>query len=167
MQEIWKDVIGYEGLYQVSDCGNVRSICGRYGDEVILKQGIGSTGYRIVTLCGKGKQKTANVHRLVAKAFLPNPNGYPCINHKDENKTNNSVSNLEWCSYQYNNAYGKRILKMNQKRWKYVQCVETGVIYSSASYAQKLTGIIQTSISSCCRGKLKTAGGFHWKYFEK
>lgn len=164
MNTNWMPIKGYESLYEVSDRGEVRSLCGRYGKNKILKQSVGSKGYLLVTLCDRGKQKTVNVHRLVATAFIPNPNSFPCVNHKDEDKTNNSVSNLEWCSYYRNNVYGHRLSKSSAKRSIPVRCVETGEIYPSAYAAQRETGIRQSGICNCCHGKLKTTGGFHWEF---
>lgn len=160
----WKPVQGYENLYEVSEFGDIRSLCGRYGKNRLLKQGVGSKGYFLVTLCDKGKQKTVNVHRLVATAFIPNPESLPCVNHKDENKKNNHVSNLEWCSYYQNNIYGQRLTKSALKCSKPVRCVETGIIYPSSCQAMRDTGIRQSGITSCCLGKRKTAGKLHWEY---
>ena len=159
--EIWKPVPDYEELYEVSNLGRVRSL---FKGDRILKQGIGSTGYKIVTLCRKGTQKTVNVHRLVASCFIPNPHNFPCINHKDENRLNNAVSNLEWCSYYYNNVYGDRLTKSALKQSLPVRCIETNVIYSSAYAAQRITGIRQSGICQCCHHKRKSAGGFHWEF---
>ena len=112
MQEIWKDIKDYEGLYQVSNLGRIKS-CERIvkrGDnhkpvkERILKMG-DKCGYKYVILSKSGKGKTGWVHRLVAQAFISNPDNLSCINHKDENPTNNRVDNLEWCTYRYNNTY--------------------------------------------------------------
>lgn len=118
-KEIWKDIEGYEGLYQVSNLGNVRSVslrgkgigkgCSRQGK--LLKPAL-SAGYSFVTLFRDGKGTKCLIHRLVAKAFIPNPNNLPCVNHKSEIRTENFVENLEWCTYKYNNNYrekGKRI----------------------------------------------------------
>lgn len=118
--EIWKYIPGYEGLYQVSNQGNVRSV-----DRIIkdtnrtrlykgkpLKQFLDHKGYKVVTLSKQGSLKVIKVHRLVAMAFIPNPESYPEINHKDENKINNSVENLEWCTTQYNTSYGTRAARM-------------------------------------------------------
>lgn len=108
--EVWKYVPGYEGLYQVSTLGNVRSIGrtvkGRFHNGKDLKLRYDPDGYRRVMLCKNGKVKGFKVHRLVAMAFIPNPNNYPMINHKDETKDNNNVFNLEWCTAAYNNTYG-------------------------------------------------------------
>ena len=160
--EIWKPIPNYENLYEVSNHGRVRSICGRYGKEVILKQCIGSKGYRLVTLCGNGKKKTVNVHRLVALLFVPNPDSLPCVNHIDENKDNNDATNLEWCSYYYNNVYGHRLTKSALKRGIPVKCVETGVIYPNGYAASRDTGIPQGDIWRCCHKQRTTAGGYTW-----
>ena len=162
--EIWKPIAEYEDLYEVSNYGRIRSLCGRYGENKILKQCIGSKGYKLVTLCRKGKQKTVNVHRLVALAFVPNPDSLPCVNHIDEDKNNNNASNLEWCSYYYNNIYGQRLTKSALKRSIPIICIETGIVYSSACAASRETGISQGGICKCCNKKRKTAGGFTWVF---
>ena len=113
-KEIWKDIAGYEGLYQISNIGRVRSLnkgdgigTGNYKRKCkIIKSATNVQRYEIVVLSKKGKRKTITVHRLVAEAFIPNPNKFPCINHKDESRNNNAVENLEWCNYSYNNKYG-------------------------------------------------------------
>lgn len=118
MKEIWKDIKGYEGIYQVSNLGNVRSL-DRYvrngqGLRLIKSRLLKLKAYEdyiMVTLSHKNVHKQCCVHRLVAETFINNPNNYPCINHKDCNKLNNNVENLEWCTYQYNNIYGDRLEK--------------------------------------------------------
>ena len=121
MVEIWKDVPGYEGIYIVSSFGKVKSLKrtrkGSYGsirvvDERVLEHKIDKDGYHIVTLSKEGKTKCIGVHRLVARVFIPNPDGLPQVNHRDENKSNNSVDNLEWCDVKYNTNYGTRIERM-------------------------------------------------------
>ena len=125
MKEIWKDIEGYEGIYQVSNKGRVKSlkrkICSNSNNhkyntlsEKLLKLS-GGGKYIQVILCKDGKTSAKLVHRLVAQAFIPNPNNYPVINHKDENKKNNDVRNLEWCTYKYNNEYNGRIEKCKDK----------------------------------------------------
>lgn len=115
MQEIWKDVDGYAGLYQVSNLGRVKSFkqSWKYGKpkEFILKPSLINSGYHVVTLYQKDKKEKFQVHRLVASTFIPNPLNLPCVNHKDENKLNNCADNLEWCTYQYNNCYGTARLR--------------------------------------------------------
>lgn len=125
----------------------------------ILVGGYDRDGYRQVTLCYNGKQYNRRICRLVAKAFLPNPNNYPCINHIDENKENDMVINLEWCTYKYNNNYGSR----GYAGCKKVRCVETGIIYKGTREAERQTGICHSYISRSARSH-KTSGGYHWEY---
>ncbi len=129
MEEIWKDIKGYEGFYQVSNLGNIRSV-GRniikgsgkyYKEENVLKLAKGKSGYYCVKLSIDGVKKTKSVHRLVAEAFIPNQNNLPCINHINEDKLDNRVENLEWCDYSYNNKYGDGNLKRTKSKidtWK-------------------------------------------------
>ena len=115
MVEIWKDIDGYENLYQVSNIGRVKSLettkgkgAGNYArEERILKMGK-ARGYYRVALCNKGEIQQFSVHRIVAQAFIENPNKLPQVNHKDENKLNNHVDNLEWCTQRENLNYGTR-----------------------------------------------------------
>lgn len=119
-KEVWKDIAGYEGLYQVSNWGRVKSLKrfvrlrkendlrGYYKDEKIISQNEHQGGYLKVDLFKNNIRESKKVHRLVAQAFIPNTNNYPCINHKDEDRKNNNADNLEWCTYKYNNNYGKR-----------------------------------------------------------
>ena len=105
--EEWRDVVGYEGLYMVSNCGRVKSLKFSNGKrEKIMKLSDRGNGYLRVSLSKDGESKHYNVHRLVAIAFIPNPDNLPYVNHKDECKTNNNVDNLEWCTVEYNNTYG-------------------------------------------------------------
>lgn len=116
MEEIWKDIEGYEGLYQVSNLGRVKSLnYAKQGKEKILKDRISATGYKRVNLSKSGERKTYYVHRLVAETFIPNPNGYSEVNHKDENKSNNNIDNLEWCTSKYNSNYGTRNERQSEK----------------------------------------------------
>ena len=154
--EIYKDIQGYEGLYKISNKGNVKSLGNdRTRKERILKPTKNHKGYLQVCLCKQGKIKRFLVHRLVASAFIENPNNYPQVNHKDEDKTNNNVTNLEWCTNEYN---------INYSQSKQVLCVETGKIYPSAIEVERETGFSQGNISSACNGKRKQAYGFHWRY---
>lgn len=114
-KQIWKDIEGYEGKYQVSNTGRVRSLnYNRTGKIKVRKQGKDKLGYKSVFLCKDGKNKGYLVHRLVAQAFIPNPNNYPVVNHKDENPSNNTVWNLEWCTQEYNCNYGNCRKKMSE-----------------------------------------------------
>ena len=162
--EIWKDVSGYPN-YQVSNKGRVWSKT----SQRYLKGDIDIGGYcRVTMIAINGKAKHEKVHRLVALAFIPNPNNYPCVNHKDENKLNNTLENLEWCDRAYNNNYGthqQRCIETKKKNGtfcKSVICVETGTVYESVAEATRQTGI--THITDACKGKRKIAGGYHWQY---
>ena len=115
-----------------------------------------------VVLSKRLKVKKHLVHRLVCQAFVPNTQNLPQVNHRDENKQNNCASNLEYCTAAYNINYGTR----NQKISKQVMCIETSVIYASASEVQRQLGFAKQNISSACRGKSKTSNGFHWRYVE-
>ena len=131
IQEIWRPVKGYEGLYEVSNYGRVRSLNyhRKKGRVFLMKPCVGRAGYYQLILRKNGGKITAVVHRLVAEAFLPNPDNLPCVNHKDENKENNAVWNLEWCTFKYNTNYGTAmervsIAKTNGKRSKPVIAVD-------------------------------------------
>lgn len=167
MEELWKNIEGYEGRYQVSNMGRVKSIKPRGKDiEVFMSCCPNAMGYPIVLLSKDGKKKTLLVHRLVAKAFIPNPNEFNLINHKNEIKTDNRAENLEWCDAKYNTEYSYRLhpnVKANGKR---VRCVETGVIYPSIGNAGFKTGIKYQHISRACRNKKRTAGSFHWEFVD-
>ena len=161
MKEIWKDIKDYEGHYQVSNLSRVKSI--KFGKEKILKLFKDTSGYLCVTLCKNNNQCQFRVHRLVAEVFIDNPDNLPCVNHKDENKQNNVVSNLEWCTHEYNNTYGTRIERCSKpvlqfdlngnliKEWKSIN--ECG-----------RNGFKQSDICKCCNGERKTHKGFLWEY---
>ena len=165
--EFWKPICGYEGKYLISNRGRVRTIARQGTNDRILKQRIGRNGYCLVMLLKHGKYKTHLVHRLVAIAFIGNPKSLPCVNHKDEDKQNNRVENLEWCSYQYNNNYGTARKRGSEKRWK--PCIGTWADgktrrFESCTIASRETGISQGNIWGACNGLWKTAGGVIWKY---
>lgn len=165
MIEIFKDIKDYEGLYQVSNVGNVKSLGNdKTKKEKILKPAKDKKGYLYVCLCNQEIRKIYKIHRLVGMVFLPNPQNLPEINHRDEDKTNNRVENLEWCDVKYNRNYGTRTERSALSQSKQVLCVETNKIYISANEAARQLGFSQSNISRCCNGKLKQAYGFHWKY---
>ena len=199
MEEIWRDIKGYEGKYQISNTGNVKSLERtvwngrgyRIVPEKILEGYDNGEGYLYVTLWKDGKDKKYRINRLVAQAFLENPNSLPEVNHKDEDKTNNRVENLEWCDRLYNLTYNGRakkagkkvaeklkgrkqteehIKKRAEKLSKPVFSVdkESGLImwWQSAYEAERQLGISQSNICACCIGKRKSAGGFYWHYAD-
>ncbi len=178
MQEIWKDVVEYEGLYQVSNLGNVRSLdrveqCNgtfRQRKGTYMSKKSDKNGYLTVGLRDGFSQKFKKVHRLVAEAFIENPKGLPQVNHKDEDKTNNSSDNLEWCDSKYNVQYGTGIQRRSvQKRKCVVQCDLRGAVlreFVSVTEAAKSINKETTAISGCCKGIRKTAYGYVWKYKE-
>lgn len=158
-----KDINGYEGQYAVTENGEVWS----YKTKRFLKFGKHRNGYLQVALWTNNKPKYYFVHRLVAEAFIPNPNNFPQVNHKDENKTNNCVDNLEWCDRKYNCNYGTRGERCGKNFGQPVRCIETNTIYWSAKEAQRQTGIWETLIRRCCRQESKTVGGYHWEDVNK
>ena len=165
--EHWKAIAGYEGLYEVSDMGRVKSLW--YGKDRILKPGKSGMGYLKVGLCKAGNLKQLLVHRLVAEAFIPNPNNLETVNHKDEDKTNNEISNLEWMSMKDNINYGTHNKRVAESLSNQVQMFDkkTGELlgtFPSTHEAKRVTGIAQQNISSCCNGKKKSAGGYVWRY---
>lgn len=172
MEEIWKDIDGFNGVYQVSTLGRVKSVerirKGKANGTVLVKEKIlkfkrDKDGYMECSLC-TGKHRTMKyyrVHRLVAQAFISNPNNYPIINHKNEIKDDNRVENLEWCTQQYNTEYSwaKPILQFSKtgefiKKWK--SCAEI----------ERELGLYHSSIQKCCIGKNKSSGGFKWGYAD-
>ena len=161
MEEIWKDKKDYEGLYQVSNWGRVKSL--KFGKEKILKPQKDTSGYLCVTLCKNNNQCQFKVHRLVAEAFIPNPNNYKEVNHKDENKTNNVVTNLEWCDRKYNQNYGTRTEKCSKKVYQYTLDGKFVKEWKSTAECDR-NGYNYGNVAACCRGKLKTYKGFIWRY---
>lgn len=185
-KEKWVPIKGYEGIYAISNLGRVRSLDRAFVDIIgrnyikigkVMKQTLcKQTGYWRIGLTNKdGVQKDHNVHRLLAEAFLPNPDNLPCVNHRDENRANNSICNLEWCSYQYNNTYGtatKRrsvsLKKYNEKNAVSVcQFSNDGSLintHPSIKKACESLGVEDTgNIGLCINRKIKTAYGFVWR----
>ena len=181
--EIWKDVDGYGGFYEVSNLGRVRSkeriteiqsYCHIVRKPRILKAQFNGFYYRVV-MSFDGKSRQVLIHRLVAETFIPNPKGLPQVNHKDENGKNNHVNNLEWCTLQYNQSYGTKCMRhslymVNEAGRAVTQYSKSGesiASYRSIMEASKKTGVHYTAIREVCiHGKQKTAGGFVWRYAE-
>ena len=180
--ETWVDIEGYEGLYQVSDHARVRSLdhwepylnhgkpMERLRKGRILIQGDNPyTGYLHVMLCGiDGKPKTKTVHRLVAKAFIPNPDNLPCINHKDECKTNNLPSNLEWCDKVYNANYGTKPERLSKAKSRTIEQLtldgqHVAFFNSATDAARKISQFKKSNLCMALSGKSHTAYGYQWR----
>lgn len=168
--ELWKDIKGYEGLYQVSNWGRVKRILKTNPNGRIVTPVSGRDGYLQVSLSKQNHDKTHRIHRLVAATFLDNPNNYPVVNHKDEDVTNNAVENLEWCTVQYNTRYRDAHLRRVESLKKAV--CQIGLdgkfikVWDSAADAARALGIERSCISSCCLHypHFKTAGGYIWEF---
>lgn len=175
MVEEWRTVV-IDGevweRYEVSTKGNVRSLNYKETGKTRELRKSNSHGYLVVCLHKNKKKKIFSIHRLVASTFIPNPNNYAEVNHIDENKENNSIENLEWCDRKYNVNHGthtERMIKSktnHPKISKRVRCIETGIIYESMAQAERETGLSHGNIAKCCKGKLKTCGGYTWEYVD-
>ena len=173
MVEIWKPIVGYEGLYEVSNYGQVKSLTkkGFNKKPALLRQRDNGYGYMICQLLKNNKRRTMATHRIVAMAFVPNPDNKPQVNHKDGDKYNNVPSNLEWCTNSENQVHKFRVLKCESHGGhpkRKVICCENGMEYESSYHAARATGISKGCIFNTARGTYgyKTAGGYHWKFVE-
>ena len=180
MKEEWRPVVGYEGLYEVSSFGRVkrlkRTIIRRNGMRLPISERIlvpyDFMGYARIGLCKKLRRKHLLVHRLVAIAFIPNPNCLSLINHKDEIRSNNHIDNLEWCTREYNLSYGDAPRKLKEHQLslgkRVIQMRRDGTeitTFVSASEAARMLKLCGSCISKVCRGERGTAGGYKFKYF--
>lgn len=159
----WKDVPGFEGRYMVSNDGYVFSV----GKGVLLKGNQKKTGYLEVTLAKNNRLTYKLLHRLVAEAFIPNPENKPQVNHKNGDKADNRASNLEWVTESENHRHRYEVLGQRGGRSKTVICVETGQIYPSAKAAAVALGLQRSSITCCCLGTRNKAGNLHFKFLEE
>ena len=166
-QETWKDVVGYEGFYKISNKGNVKSVerldsIGRKCGGLTLRAREHKHGYLHVSLYKNNKNKNKLIHRLVSEAFIPNPNLFLEVNHIDENKKNNEIANLEWCDTKYNVNYGTRNARVGNKLSKKVKAVNVingeVIRFNSTSEARK-NGYSGGNVSSACRGDFRNGKG--------
>lgn len=166
---------GMNGLYKVSNLGYVKALektkevinNGKKYIKKIKEKDLKCSyhnGYRTVGLTKNGKTKTTYIHRLVAEAFIDNPNNYKIINHIDEDKSNNYYKNLEWCTYQYNNTYGNRLENIKKPILQYDKKFNFIKRWNSATDAEKELLICANEIRNCCRFTIKSAGGYIWRY---
>ena len=171
--EIWKDIKGYEGFYQVSTLGRVKSLSRKIWNgsgwktskEFIMSAPVDRVGYPVVALQDKPRKRYARVHRLVAETFIPNPNNYRVVNHLDLNKTNNNVTNLEWCTHKHNSDDAREKGAFdNQMRM--VRIVETGEVFRSERDCARAINGDYRHVSDCVRGKIKTHKGYHIESVE-
>ena len=174
--EHWKPIEGYEGCYEVSDGGRVRAIARtvrmRNGVQrkirahILAQSTHYKNGYKSVMLSKDSESKRLLVHRLVAKAFVENKFGLPEVNHKDENKSNNSATNLEWCDRKYNNTYGTAKARAAVTQGHPVKQIGNDgsviAVWPSQGAAARATGAAQSGISGCLRGEIKKSGGYSW-----
>ena len=174
---MWRDIPGYEGIYQASKDGQIRRIDGKYGRQTrktpcyIIKPTKATNGYLRYTLCDKdGNRGRYQGHRLVALAFGLTPKYVgQVINHKDGNKQNNSIKNLEWCSQKENVRHARHVLgkKPETALEKPIICLDTGVTYRSIHNASKRLNLYATNICKVLKGKIKSTGGFKFAYADK
>lgn len=177
--EEWRSIPSYEGIYEVSSWGRVRSldrIAHRTWNGIdnskpvkgkVLVPKMGANGYFFVMLYKEGKYKIERIHRLVAKVFLPNPNNLPCVNHKDETRTNNHVENLEWCTQKYNLNYGTFPERRARLTSRIVEEVKDGKViatYANRKDAANAVGCSDTAIGDVCLGKQRAVRGRVFRY---
>lgn len=161
MGEAWKPVVGFEKFYTVNADGDVMSLrTGKIRKPVYNP----ANGYNMIVLCGDHIKKTMCIHRIVAKAFVDNPNGYECINHKDENKLNNNAANLEWCTKAYNNTYNGKTQRCCKAVVQKDPKTGAETVWKSARMAHDAGIANFKNISACCRGLRKIAGGYEWRF---
>ena len=154
------DIKGYEGLYAITEDGQVWG----YKRKRFLKPIINKDGYLYVNLSKNGKYKSYRIHKLVAEAFIPNPNNLPQVGHKDEIRNNNEIYNLYWTNQKDNNNYGLHNERSAKAREKAIYCIELDKVFSSQKEAAKELNLSAGNICSCLKGRNNTCGGYHWEY---
>lgn len=160
--EEWRDIEDYEGKYQVSNMGRIKSL--KYGKERILRTGtIDKYGHQGVNLCKNGVAANKCLHRLVAEAFLPNPENKPCVDHIDTNPRNNCVENLRWCNAKENS---QNPLTIEHNKQKSIYCFENATAYESTMEAARQLNVNPGNVSMCCKGKRNHTGGYHFCYAD-
>ena len=162
VEKIWRSVSDYEGLYEVSNYGEVRKV-----DGTMMQGNINSYGYRVVRLTKNGRPKDKKVHRLVALAFIPTITGKNFVNHKDGNKLNNYVGNLEWVTRGENNKHAATILQVSTEArpvWQLSLDGEPQALYLNATIAANMVQGNQMMVAACCKGTAQTAYGHRWEY---
>lgn len=187
MREVWKDIPGFEGKYQVSNLGRVKSLArirwkrgfAYQYPERILKPIYNPNGYAKVSLHYEGRATQVSIHRLVADVFIPNPEEKAQVNHKNGDRADNRAENLEWMTPLENTRHSIYVLGHPKKGMNghAVRCIETGEVYASASLAEHATGASHSGLLNCLKNpqytdrsgvqKRRTAGGYHWEYVEK
>lgn len=174
--ELWKDIEGYEGLYQVSNLGRIKSILFRNNictkeREKIINAETNKRNRQYISLYKNGKRKNIAVHRLVAKAFIPNPNNLPQVNHIDGNPKNNNIKNLEWCSASYNmkHAYINNLSKLKEYNKKNSKAIirNDGKKYNNSYDASKELMVSVCSIRDVLKGRIKSCKGYTFKYLNE
>lgn len=164
---MWKQIEG-ASRYFVSDKGEVKSFA--KGEKILKQHKALNNCYMVNVYYDDGSHRFRTVHRLVAEAFIPNPNNLPQINHKDENRANNSIINLEWCDGKYNSNYGtghtRQTMACSKPCAQFTSGGEFVATYPSLIEASRKTGISQSSIGRACKKKIELGGGFKWEYVE-
>lgn len=177
IKEIWKDIEGYEGLYQISNFGNVKSLLFNHSSySKLLSNRLVNGGYCQVVLYKNKNRKAFYVHVLVANAFIPNPSNLPEVNHKDGNKTNNNISNLEWVTPRENSLHavntGLRTVPKGKEHYKSKRINQFDKlgnfikVWESMSEISRVLGYSTSNIFKCCNSRIKSAYGYIWRYAE-
>lgn len=170
LEEEWRDIEGYEGLYQVSNLGRVKSLnYHNTGKEQLLKhRNNDKYGHQRVCLCKCGIKTYKQIHRLVAEAFIPNPEKKSCVDHIDTNTSNNCVENLRWVTHHENSQNPLSIIHYRDANGgKPIYCYETATVYQSTKDAEHQLNVHSSNVSNCCRGLRSQTGGYHFCYADE